>query len=96
MVFGWFGGSSGFEDVGGSSTSTGVLLLRLACANVYLADGVLIDSGTRADFGIIKAAIARLGTTSDQRLHAHAITHAHPDHQVGGWGTVEGKGLMRP
>ena len=42
--------------------------------NVYLADGILIDSGTR---------LAKRRILSQLRGHtvtAHALTHAHPDH----------------
>jgi glyoxylase-like metal-dependent hydrolase (beta-lactamase superfamily II) len=43
--------------------------------NVYLADDVLIDAGTRhAERRIMR----ELG---GRRLAAHALTHAHPDHQ---------------
>lgn len=43
--------------------------------NVYLADGVLIDAGIRWSAGRIKRALAGREAT------AHAITHAHCDHQ---------------
>jgi glyoxylase-like metal-dependent hydrolase (beta-lactamase superfamily II) len=43
--------------------------------NVYVVDGVLVDAGTRWAHRRIRRAVR--GT----RLHAHAITHAHADHQ---------------
>lgn len=43
--------------------------------NVYLAGGVLIDAGTRFDGGRI------LRQVRGRRVVAHALTHAHPDHQ---------------
>ncbi len=43
--------------------------------NVYLAEDVLIDAGTRHSG-------RRILTQLDGRaVHAHALTHAHPDHQ---------------
>jgi hydroxyacylglutathione hydrolase len=43
--------------------------------NVYLLDDVLVDASTRfAARGIIKQ-------LKDRPLSAHALTHAHPDHQ---------------
>ena len=43
--------------------------------NVYLMDGVLIDAGTRFDRRRI------LRQLRGRELTAHALTHAHPDHQ---------------
>jgi hydroxyacylglutathione hydrolase len=43
--------------------------------NVYLAGGVLIDSGTRHRAGSILKAL------KGREVTAHALTHAHPDHQ---------------
>lgn len=43
--------------------------------NVYLAGDVLIDAGTRHAQARIMRQIAGRGVT------AHALTHAHPDHQ---------------
>jgi hydroxyacylglutathione hydrolase len=43
--------------------------------NVYLAGGVLIDSSTR------HAARRILRQLDGQEVTAHALTHAHPDHQ---------------
>ncbi|MFO0890276.1 MAG: MBL fold metallo-hydrolase [Isosphaeraceae bacterium] len=43
--------------------------------NVYLAGGVLIDAATRFAAGRI------LRQLRGRRVHAHALTHAHPDHQ---------------
>lgn len=43
--------------------------------NTFLLDDVLVDSGARFDGkGILKQ-------LRDRRLSAHALTHAHPDHQ---------------
>lgn len=43
--------------------------------NWYLADDVLIDAGGRTDTGRI------IKQLKDRKLSAHALTHAHPDHQ---------------
>src|SRR5436305_2786293 len=43
--------------------------------NIYLVGEVLIDSGTRLDFGRIMRQVR--GRT----VKAHALTHGHPDHQ---------------
>ncbi len=43
--------------------------------NVYLVDGVLVDAATRQGEQRIMRQIA------GRRLSAHALTHAHPDHQ---------------
>ena len=43
--------------------------------NVYLVGDVLIDAGTRLDKGRI------LRQLNGRAVTAHAITHAHPDHQ---------------
>ncbi len=43
--------------------------------NIYLAGGVLIDSGTRFDRGRI------LRQLKGREVNAHALTHGHPDHQ---------------
>jgi hydroxyacylglutathione hydrolase len=43
--------------------------------NVYLIGEVLIDSGTRFDRGRI------LRQLEGRTVRAHALTHAHPDHQ---------------
>ncbi len=43
--------------------------------NVYVMGGVLIDAGTRFDHSRI------LRQVRGRRLKAHALTHAHPDHQ---------------
>jgi glyoxylase-like metal-dependent hydrolase (beta-lactamase superfamily II) len=43
--------------------------------NVYLAGDVLIDAGTRMAEGRIMRQIA------GRKVAAHALTHAHPDHQ---------------
>lgn len=43
--------------------------------NIYLADGVVIDAGTRFDRRRI------LRELRGREVKAHALTHAHPDHQ---------------
>jgi glyoxylase-like metal-dependent hydrolase (beta-lactamase superfamily II) len=43
--------------------------------NVYVMGGVLVDAGTRFHFGRIRRQLR------GRRLTAHALTHAHPDHQ---------------
>ena len=43
--------------------------------NIYLMGGILVDSGTRFDRGRILRQLA------GQSVTAHALTHAHPDHQ---------------
>jgi glyoxylase-like metal-dependent hydrolase (beta-lactamase superfamily II) len=43
--------------------------------NVYLMDGILIDAGSRFDRGRI------LRQLKGHKVTAHALTHAHPDHQ---------------
>jgi hydroxyacylglutathione hydrolase len=55
--------------------------------NVYLADDVLIDAGTRQAEKRIMRQIAGL------RLSAHALTHAHPDHQGCSHAVCEQRGI---
>jgi len=43
--------------------------------NVYLAEDVLIDAGTR------RSARRILKQVDGRTVRAHALTHAHPDHQ---------------
>jgi hydroxyacylglutathione hydrolase len=43
--------------------------------NIYLADGILIDAGTRFDGARI------LRQLKGREVTAHALTHGHPDHQ---------------
>jgi hydroxyacylglutathione hydrolase len=43
--------------------------------NIYLADGILIDAGTRFDRRRI------LRELKGREVVAHALTHGHPDHQ---------------
>jgi glyoxylase-like metal-dependent hydrolase (beta-lactamase superfamily II) len=67
-------------------------LLRLALmspdhTNVYLAGGVLIDGGGR--FAAKKILNALKGRT----VNAHALTHAHFDHQGGSHGICEALGI---
>lgn len=52
--------SARFEDVGSYTPEKSTLkiyLLKLALSNVYLCDGILIDSGTIMDFRHIKNAV---------------------------------------
>ncbi|MFK7000115.1 MBL fold metallo-hydrolase [Flavobacterium oreochromis] len=50
-------------------------LLPRNSVNCYIIEGILIDAGIRSSFSKIKKAIQEVP------VHAHAITHAHPDHQ---------------
>lgn len=43
--------------------------------NCYIIEGVLIDSGIRSSYNKISTAISKVP------VHAHALTHAHADHQ---------------
>src|SRR4051812_41706943 len=43
--------------------------------NCYLAGDVLVDAMTKLDAGRIRKAL------KDRPVSAHALTHAHPDHQ---------------
>ncbi len=43
--------------------------------NAYLVEDVLIDAGTRHHHGLLRWVLR------GRRLSAHALTHAHPDHQ---------------
>ena len=43
--------------------------------NTYLVEDVLVDAGARFDTKLI------LGQLAGRSLSAHALTHAHPDHQ---------------
>src|SRR5438067_11299879 len=47
----------------------------LDAINIYLADDVLIDAGTRYSHRRI------LRQVRGHQVTAHALTHAHPDHQ---------------
>ena len=83
-------GPGDFVDVGiytPKRRRLGVYMLRLPLSNVYLADGVLIDSGWWWDKRRITKALERFQEREGPRdgsplLVAHAVTHAHPDHQV--------------
>lgn len=60
----WFAPAR-FEDVGEHTVSgdpTGVFMLRLPLANVYVVDGVLIDAGTKLDWTRIHSALDAFGT----------------------------------
>jgi glyoxylase-like metal-dependent hydrolase (beta-lactamase superfamily II) len=55
--------------------------------NIYLMDGILIDAGTRFDVRRI------LRQLKGQTVTAHALTHAHPDHQGSSHAVCEALGL---
>jgi glyoxylase-like metal-dependent hydrolase (beta-lactamase superfamily II) len=55
--------------------------------NVYVMGGVLVDAGTRFARGRI------LRQLRDRKLLAHALTHAHPDHQGASHDVCEALGL---
>jgi hydroxyacylglutathione hydrolase len=57
------------------------------CINVYLVGDVLIDAATRQGKKRIMRQIA------DQTVTAHALTHAHPDHQGSSHAICERLGL---
>lgn len=52
-----------------------ISLLPFDAVNVYILDDVLVDAGGRG------AASRLLGMVSGLPIRAHALTHAHPDHQ---------------
>ncbi len=52
-------------------------LAPLASLNCYLLDDVLVDAGIRWSGGRILRALEK------RHVRAHALTHAHPDHQGG-------------
>jgi hydroxyacylglutathione hydrolase len=70
--------ADGIEQLGGFPPNA---------VNIYLADGVLIDSGTRFDRGRI------LRQLKGREVHAHALTHGHPDHQGSSRAVCEALGL---
>src|SRR5947208_2985279 len=55
--------------------------------NIYLAGDVLIDAGTRFDRRRILRQLA------GRSVRAHALTHAHPDHQGSSRAVCEALGL---
>jgi glyoxylase-like metal-dependent hydrolase (beta-lactamase superfamily II) len=55
--------------------------------NIYLADGVLFDSGTRFDRRRI------LRQLRGRDVKAHALTHGHPDHQGSSRAVCEALGI---
>ena len=55
--------------------------------NLYLADDVLIDAGTRWSRRAVLRAV------EGRALSAHALTHAHPDHQGATHAVCEGHGV---
>ncbi|GAC1464805.1 MAG: hypothetical protein NVSMB9_03830 [Isosphaeraceae bacterium] len=55
--------------------------------NVYVMGGVLVDAGTRFDSNRILRQIRGRG------IKAHALTHAHPDHQGGSHVICEALGI---
>lgn len=50
-------------------------LLPRNSINCYIIEGVLIDSGIRSSWKKVSHALHQVP------IHAHALTHAHPDHQ---------------
>ncbi|OOB82603.1 MBL fold metallo-hydrolase [Flavobacterium columnare] len=50
-------------------------LLPRNSVNCYIIEGVLVDAGIRSSFSKIRKA------TEEIPIYAHALTHAHPDHQ---------------
>ena len=52
-----------------------IALLPRQSINAYLIKDVLIDSGSRQSFKKITKAL------KNKKISAHALTHAHPDHQ---------------
>lgn len=46
--------------------------------NAYIVDGILIDAGIRRSEEKLLKAIHQYGS---EKIEAHALTHAHPDHQ---------------
>lgn len=59
--------------------------------NVYLMGGVLVDAGTRWAKGRILKQLAK--PPDGQQVVAHALTHAHPDHQGSSKAVCEALGL---
>jgi hydroxyacylglutathione hydrolase len=55
--------------------------------NAFVVDDVLVDSGTRHSGGLIKRSL------KGHRINAHALTHAHPDHQGAAHELCEGLGI---
>jgi hydroxyacylglutathione hydrolase len=55
--------------------------------NAFVIEDVLIDSGTRHSAGLIKRSL------HGHRINAHALTHAHPDHQGAAHELCEGLGI---
>lgn len=52
-----------------------IRLMPLDAINCYLLEDVLVDAGTRGSYAKIRGAL------QGRPVAAHAITHAHPDHQ---------------
>jgi len=55
--------------------------------NAFVIEDVLVDSGTRHSAGLIKRSL------QGHRINAHALTHAHPDHQGAAHELCEGLGI---
>ncbi len=55
--------------------------------NAFVIEDVLVDSGTRHSAGLIKRSL------HGHRINAHALTHAHPDHQGAAHELCEGLGI---
>lgn len=58
-----------------------------AAVNAYLADGILFDAGVRPLAPLLLRRLA------GRRVVAHALTHAHPDHQGGSHATCAALGI---
>jgi len=55
--------------------------------NAFVVEDVLVDSGTRHSAGLIKRSL------QGHRINAHALTHAHPDHQGAAHELCQGLGI---
>jgi hydroxyacylglutathione hydrolase len=62
-------------------------LLPFSGVNAYVADGILFDAASRNDAKKILRAL------EDHPVEAHALTHAHPDHQGGSHAICEALGI---
>jgi hydroxyacylglutathione hydrolase len=70
--------ADGIEQLGGFPPNA---------VNIYLADGILFDAGTRFD----RRRIFR--QLRGREVHAHALTHGHPDHQGASRAVCDAMGL---
>ncbi|MDX1420322.1 MAG: MBL fold metallo-hydrolase [Rubricoccaceae bacterium] len=62
-------------------------LMPFSSVNAYFADGVLFDAGVRSSEAKIRRALG------GRAVKAHALTHAHPDHQGASHAVCEALGL---